>query len=45
VCVCVCVCVWQAYNDGKKTTFESALTIMIEGVRSWRLNVCRGTEL
>ena len=25
------VCEWQAYNDGKKTTFESALTLVLEG--------------
>ena len=24
---------WQAYNDGKKTTFESTLTLVLEGVQ------------
>ena len=27
------VCVWQAYNDGEKTIFESALTLVLEGVQ------------
>ena len=30
----------QAYNDGKKKkTFESALTVVLEGARSWRYGV------
>jgi hypothetical protein len=28
-----------------KTTFESVLTLVLEGVRSWRLNIRRGTGL
>ena len=35
---CIVQCVWQAYNDGK-TTFESPLTLVLEGIRSCRLNV------
>jgi hypothetical protein len=41
-CIVVCVC-GGAYNDGKKT-FESAPTLVQEGVRSWRLNVLKGVR-
>jgi hypothetical protein len=43
--MCHIVCVWQAYNGGKKTTFESVLILVLEGVRSWRLNVQKGRGL
>ena len=36
------VCVWQAYNDGKKTTFESALTLMLAG--GWMFEVVRDNK-
>ena len=31
---------WQNYNDGKKTTFESALTLVLEGVGTQLEVVC-----
>ena len=31
--MCNIVCVWQANNDGKKITFESALTLVLEGIQ------------
>ena len=39
--MCCIVCVWQAYNDGKKTTFESALTLT-QGVRQLKVECLKG---
>ena len=36
------VCVWQAYNDGQKTKFESALTLVLEGVTQLEVECLKG---